>query len=109
MKVIEKTVKRYFLNGKGYATRKAAHLAIARKELKDRAYKILRSMKFDGENDEERFAAYLKAYATLFPLHEEPMSYHMTKKHYYGYCVTCKKEWLNQRANDLMKEVENGC
>lgn len=125
-KVVERTVKRYFLNGKGYARKSDAYRDIAKSELKEQVEAILYCKDFNAEDDQARFKAWVEAYAELFPLHDptEATDEELYKwrgrghsvdsptracpfdESVWGYCRQCKREWLKQRTQELMKDVE---
>lgn len=104
MKVVEKTVKRYYFDGKGYATKSAAYKSIARRELKEAVAEIVKTKwkSVDVENDDERFRVYLEAYATLFPPHGKDVQSHDSRGSFF--CRKCRKEWIKRRMEELMRE-----
>lgn len=104
MNVVERTVKRFYVDGRGFASRMKAYCHVAKRELEQQA--------IDVGRDIEGVHAF---YAEKFPLH--PMGSfpyrrdgdHLEENdprwephHNRAFCNGCRWDWIRARARELI-------
>ena len=112
----EKIIKRYYRNGKGYATKLAAYKPMAKQELGKAALEWV--IEKYGNNSADIEKPHYGFFIEKFPLHpcgtftyghsglhcEENHSDY--QRHDRAFCNGCRHDWINKRARELMEEYE---
>lgn len=125
MQVTSKKVTRWYLNGKGYATEKAAYKKLAYTCLLDevlgKVHEGVRS-KFKGLSDDEITKTMRDLFADKFPHEVSSRCYYVCRKNYrdvwdsysgpdveedgffYESCKAAQQDWINNKAEELRNE-----
>ncbi len=103
MRVVKKTVSRFFVNGKGYANRTNAYRSIAKDELKAKAFKLACQI-CESETGKSIYADYFGA---LVP--EEGPDRYMTfiikayRQMFPNDTRSGRRNWIADRTKELME------